>query len=286
MGFRGVKRSTVIYLSLGLLLVWGIADVWLTQLSDGAARHVRLVMGNAYQVAYPEYRILLWGSDAYQRTPTSVSLEVEVQQHALDNLRSYVTLSQNILGRVTASPEFPPSRMHPLLAGFRGGQGQDLGVKKAARALVESLGSGVTATVIVEFARPLSENGVVRLVPLRSADLRSFFLSPIQKSNRKPVFWRSGWDRCHDRGLDGCDESSAIAQFRQWCSMLEEGDRDDLGKIGLDLDVLRRTAEEGKVYGLVLPGAGRESALQLLSSPLVRTVDIVDLAPRSNARVS
>ncbi|MEU6415200.1 hypothetical protein [Microbispora sp. NPDC046933] len=192
---------------------------------------------------------------------------------------------ENALGDLTTVPSFPTTDLTGYLRAFAGGRGHEPAAKKAAERQIRGLGQSEWATALMELASPLAERDLVEEMKLYGFGPQDrdkyFFLSPTVPAAAKPVFW-SALDGCADRGLAGCDDRAATKQFQQSAGLLTEDDRRKLRRVGLDLDVLRAAASEGRVYGFIVNWMTKDDLLGLLGKPDVRVVHVVEMVPRTD----
>jgi hypothetical protein len=130
--------------------------------------------------------------------------------------------------------------------------------------------------VVVYLDEPMSESSVRELWP----DLSTVFVSGARTG--KPISWESViW--CRFRGYDSClsdaSKEPLVADFQKWVSLLKDEDASALAEFGLTLAELRECSMRGLVYGFTarnLPSVIHE---ELVRSPRVRAVYLVDIAP-------
>jgi hypothetical protein len=260
------------------LIAW---FVWVQEETKSTIGMFPYKWGNALQVAHPEYQVSFEGSVRQSFFGVSMTLEMESHSVATDrNPARAVEVSQDLLGRVTFS-EMPRDRLTSYLREFGGGRGADSQAKQRAVREARSLGSDEWAAVLVELTAPISESELVSLTPFDPPQWKRFFLSGPQPASRKPIYWWPGKGRCNAVYLvdPQCDDPSAVSQFRKWVDHLQDEDRDNLAKLGLDLQELRAAASRGRVYGFIANAFNRRQILDLLSLPEIRTIHIVDRGP-------
>ncbi|KAB8184595.1 hypothetical protein [Microbispora catharanthi] len=268
---------------IGLAICMTLAGVAVWFLSTSARRAHRMltVLGNATQVAHPEYRMRLQPPDGV----FSLTLPLSFERQSSGDSNGRQEVVENALGDLTVVPSFPSTDMTGYLREFAGGKGVDPVVREAAEREVRGLGKAVRATALVELTRPLAEPELVEEMKpygFGPQDMdKYFFMSSAVPAVAKPVFW-SALGGCAERGLGDCDERSATKQFQQWVGSLADDDRHNLRRLGLDLKVLRDAAADGHVYGFVVNWMTREDLLGLLGKPDVRNVYVVEAVPHSD----
>lgn len=239
-------------------------------LADGSERF-REVYGGAIQVAYPEYYV-----DDVDATigPISTSLEFSADEYGqLKAGYLHGSISMTALRHLSVS-RLPNTKMTSMLQSFRGGQGAEGGVRAQARGQLAGLPDNAFATAIVELSEPLDERTLdtafADFVPTKT-DAVYLFLSGVEKGMKKPVFWRP----CAIYRSD-CEKKSSLELYRRWVSRLSWLDAIGFSQLDLDLNRLRETAREGRVYGLLTYGYPKPRLLEMMDMPEVRTIRIVE----------
>ncbi|MFE0156689.1 hypothetical protein ACFWY5_56860 [Nonomuraea sp. NPDC059007] len=264
------------------------ATIWLTTKPQlGVVKNLPYVWGNALQVANPEYRIYHRGNDYTTRglleAVTALEIDTHVNAAASEKPSAVVEVTQSILGDVTF-PALPASPLHPYIADFNGGAGDDAAGKRAVEERARSLPAHQQVIVLAELAKPLSEEELSRsVVAYSNSEMKRFFLSGIQGSG-KPLYWWPGWNGCSalSKWDNNCGARSVVADFRKWVHQFTENDSINLAKVGLDLHAMKRAAAVGRVYGFMDTRTGSREVLELLVRPEIRTVKIVALVPELN----
>ncbi|MGI5291285.1 hypothetical protein ACQEVF_49370 [Nonomuraea polychroma] len=165
--------------------------------------------------------------------------------------------------------------MGELLRSFEGGEGIDETSKSEARQAIEDLPEDTFATAIVELASPMAEEEVNSVLgaPGIQSDALYLFLSRRLEGSEKPIYWRS----CAIYESE-CENTAATQLFQRWVSKLHWTDKLNLKNLGLDIDVLRQVAREGRIYGLLAYGYSEKFLAEIIEKPEVRTVKIVATA--------
>ncbi|MEO3876696.1 hypothetical protein ABGB18_48765 [Nonomuraea sp. B12E4] len=259
------------------------AYVWLqNEPRLGIAPNPAFTWGNALQVAYPEYQIRHGGP--YEMTPgffryrTLVEIETHASTDFSESPRRVAEISQNIVGEVTY-PTMGPTSMTPFLSGFKGGTPARSGEKEQARTRARSVPARQRVIVLAELAAPLPEPQVP--IHVDSGEWKRYFLSGVQPSSGKPLYWWPGWGGCTAMAISGvfCGTRNVIDDYRQWLGQFTDGDSDALAEIGLDLKAMKAAAAEGRIYGFLHTDTGPDEILDLLDLPEIRTVHIVETVP-------
>ncbi|MEV0623671.1 hypothetical protein AB0I81_60865 [Nonomuraea sp. NPDC050404] len=240
----------------------------------GRSERLREVYGGAFQIAHPEYRVLV--DSTVSVSPVSASTPVAAYElyPRFEGRRVDGAVSANLLGLVSA-PDLPETKMSLLVRSFEGGKGVAEPAKAQAREVIAALPDDSFSAAIVELANPLTEDELIAALKVR--DIRSdalyLFVSESPGLAGKPVYWRS----CAVYQRE-CESTSPIELFRRWTDELDWTDTLNLRSLGLDLDVLRQAAQQGKIYGLLTYGYSRESLAELIEKPEVRTIKVVETA--------
>ncbi|MFC5830063.1 hypothetical protein [Nonomuraea insulae] len=261
---RGTRR--LVFLALILIcLIEGI------HLFGGRTERLREIYGGAFQVAHPEYYVTV---DAKVGVgPLSVSAQVGAFELSpdLQGPRVDGTIAENVLGLISA-PHLPEAKMSQLLRSFKGGEGVDDMSKSQAREAIADLPQDASITAIVELASPMTEDEIN--AKLQASGLQSdalyLFVSGSPEVSGIPVYWRPC--AVYERE---CENTSSISLFRRWAAKLDWTDTLNLRALGLDIDVLRQAAHEGKIYGLLTYGYSGQSIAELIEKPEVRTIKVV-----------
>lgn len=238
--------------------------------------------GNALQVAYPEFQITHRGAADTERHLFAAKTIVDVDTHenAVFSQHDYrrAMFSQDIFGRV-AFPDLGRTAMTPYLTAFKGGTPPAPGEKEQARAQARSLPRDQQSIVLVELSRPLTE----KEMPIRfeNGQGQRYFLSGAPTGRGKPIYWWPGRGGCWAITVESqnCGPRIIFDDYRQWLAQFTENDEDNLRALGLDLERLRASAAEGKVYGFTYTARGRKQILDLLDKPEVRTARIIATVP-------
>ncbi|WP_326826076.1 hypothetical protein [Streptosporangium sp. NBC_01756] len=72
--------------------------------------------------------------------------------------------------------------------------------------------------------------------------------------------------------------TEAIEDFRRWVGGLRDHDKRNLSVLGLDLNRLRKSAAEGRIYGYIAAGEPVGALREILDDPRVRTIRLGDVA--------
>lgn len=280
-----MSKKRLVPLALAVLLAALMVVVKMPQY--GIRNDIGFAWGNALQVAYPEYQILHRGNADVERGWFSSAIAVEVDTHtnaaAKLKPRRILRISQNIFGDVTF-PGIDGTTMTPYLLNFKGGTPASPGGKEAAEARAQALPRDGRFIVLVELSSPMAEGELP--VRFEYGEWKRYFLSSVQPKSGKPVYWWPGWGGCTamviESPIQNCGARHVLDDYREWVRQLTDEDQQGLAEIGLDLQWLRIAAEAGKIYGFIDTVAGRDSLLELLAMPAVRTVHVVANVPAIN----
>ncbi|MEU4234112.1 hypothetical protein AB0F17_58400 [Nonomuraea sp. NPDC026600] len=156
----------------------------------------------------------------------------------------------NVLG-IVSSPSLPKAKLNELLSSFGGGRGEDKHAKAEARREIAKLSDDAWVTAVVELSEPLVESKLNSVVQVSSigSDAVYPFLSGWKAQANSPIYWRP----CAIYA-EKCEATPPLQLYRQWVSRLRWLDAPNLKRLNLDIDTLRRAADEGRVYGFLTYG--------------------------------
>ncbi|MFC6542380.1 hypothetical protein ACFQES_37300 [Nonomuraea salmonea] len=233
----------------------------------------REVYRGAVQTAYPEYSI---EQSSYARIDP-ISTEFSMVAFPYGSGRNDQT-PHNIFGEVSVNamrrvhtPSLPDTNMTALLRSFNGGNGTDEAAKAHAKNALDDLSENAYANAIIELTIPMGEQQLTDSFgefEIRS-DAVFLFLSSRAEGMKKPVYWRA----CAVYAVD-CKKLSSIELYRRWVSRIIWLDRIGFRQLGLNVDQLQRSAQEGRIYGLLTYGFPKPALLEILSHPEVRAIRI------------
>jgi hypothetical protein len=273
-GRRKSKSSYRLAILLTLALVAGALES--VHLFSDRTKRLREIYGPAFQVAHPEYRIVLGQEAAVSALVTTMPIGAFELRPSLQGRSTYGSIGINVLG-IASSPTLPKARINELLSSFEGGHGNDDQAKTQARREIADLPNDAWITAIVELSSPLTESELNSVAPASSmaSDAIYPFLSERQGSANIPVYWRP----CVI-SEEQCTSTSAIQLYRRWTSHLSWTDIPNLNSLNLDIGALRRAAKEGRIYGFLTYGYPKIRLAETLEKPGVRTVKIAAIERR------
>lgn len=232
----------------------------------------RRVLLNGLAVANPDYRVKFpWPGDDCAVDADGAMLEVGIRGGELNNSSpwskwvDYRRSTDDLLSMGLADWR--------LTAALRSIGASD--VPHAMTLRLASLPSDKAYIAVVYLKKPMAEEQVRETW---NGWVDTVLLSP-SVAGKKPL----SWDHtllCVERGFDICAggvRRPLLEQFRAWVAGLSAEDFDDLAKIGLHAEDLRRASTDGKVYGFVTRDTAA-SLRHLLSSKkrFVRAIAVVD----------
>ncbi|MEV4368776.1 hypothetical protein AB0J71_17025 [Nonomuraea sp. NPDC049637] len=265
----GNSRRTGYVLVVILVLLACLAEG--VHLFGGRAERMREVYGGAFQVAHPEYDVIVGHEVGVGPLSMGVTVSSFETRPSLRGRPAHEEIVTDVLGR-TSAPAMPEAMMSPLLRSFHGGEGVDEPAKSQARQAIAALGKNDFSTAVVELTAPMTENELTTALDVQGIRLDAvfLFLSRSRGDADKPVYWRS----CAVYETE-CQNTSPIELYRRWAAKLEWTDALNLKSFGLDLRRLRQAAHEGRIYGLVVYGHSKPALTELIGKPGVRTIEIV-----------
>ncbi|MEU8356313.1 hypothetical protein AB0C27_09895 [Nonomuraea sp. NPDC048882] len=234
----------------------------------------REVYRGAVQTAYPEYFIEQSSHARIDPISTEFSMAALPYGSGKNDQTPHDILGQvsvNVIRRVH-TPPLPDTKMTALLRSFNGGNGADETAKARAKNALDDLSENAFANAIIELTTPLSEqqltNGFAGSFEIQS-DAVFLFLSGRAGGMKKPVYWRA----CAVYAVD-CKKRSSVELYRRWVSRITWLDRIGFMQLGLNVDQLQRSAQEGRIYGLLTYGFSKPTLVEILNHPEVRAIRI------------
>lgn len=255
---RGVFRTGLAAVSwlLVLMLLWTMIAFGVEALRGDTFRIVR----DGIAVAHPEYEIAQDGSCCSDglTSPGTSTLTVRLRPRATvgATIEGSGSVHRGLTGGLTIDLGRPEAT--PIGEALSRGRPE----KRATAAFLASLPTSVTASAIVEFAKPVdgakldARSGPY---PIDAIFLGSIYPGPGYLGT---VSWPS--PRADD--------------FRAWAWGLSADDDTDLRTLGLPSAAdLRAAANRDRIFGYVLGSASVADLQALLSDPQVRSVNVTDV---------
>ncbi|MER6515042.1 hypothetical protein ABT158_50140 [Nonomuraea sp. NPDC001636] len=160
----------------------------------------------------------------------------------------------------------PRTRLGHVLEQF-GSTSQSSENIKNTRRLLAQIGASVEVTAVVELAEPMTEESLWGSNPSLPRPQRALLSRaegalPIGNSLNcgKP-----------------CDAQSYVSVFQKWVSVLQARDRGALAAFDLDLERLKKAAQEGKIYGLIYESYDPRSLLEISKNAQVKALYVADV---------
>jgi hypothetical protein len=269
---RGVIRTAfaaVVWVVAASILLTIASWVW--QARDGRRDHFGEVAGYGFFAAHPGFRWsgpgsccnvdlrsleLLLTLDPKVASSLSQSSELKLRLDLRGRLKDPPYQTRLPKTGIDVASSSPPARLRKALA---------------------SLPSSVVATAIVELRRPLDVSAVYALladhgITYPDSERVSIYLQP-----RDVQITGNLTDSFADERVSW--PNPAVAGFQAWVKRLHRSDNPVLDGLGLPpVDVLRRIAEQPKIYGFVLDQASPSQLLRFLVEPDVSTIRVGDIA--------
>nr|SBO92404.1 hypothetical protein BN4615_P1918 [Nonomuraea gerenzanensis] len=273
---RGLVRTTtnVLAVLLALALVATVGPM-LLQTRDGREQRMTDVLGTAFKVYNPAYRVVT--NDCCEITPLSMSFTVTAEPlrpvGAVSPVSTY-TISQSLFGRVGHLPlgRNANTRLSQSLYDV----GTDLARKQDVRKVLNRLDGDLRALAVVEFTAPLRPEELKSWLGLSGRCAQSVVYE--RRPGALPITWGAiTWDRgtfVEDR--EGC--GVGLSNFRSWVARLDKDDDPDLRRFDLTFDRLRKASRDGLAYAYVDETSSIERLRELIDDPRVRTIRLADAA--------
>jgi hypothetical protein len=248
------------------------------------------VIANAFRVAHPEYAVTL-GQYASVRTPGEMAIEV----HGEPNWHSPFTTKANVVFDIrqdggtgdiyfSATGDRAPigNDVAPLDLISRSQPAQALAVALHRIGARDESGKEDVDEALKKVGRTKEVTAVVALKePMRADDIRQrgyLTLSNAIFSSAKegtPIYWdyRETWF-CRNCGGNS---DLVTSDFRSWVDSLEPVDDAALHNFGLSLDLLKKAARTGKIYGYIETDADPSLLRRLLKKNYVKNMYIVSI---------
>ncbi|MGR6923753.1 hypothetical protein ACU635_56640 [[Actinomadura] parvosata] len=273
---RGLLRTTanVLAVLLALALVT-VAGPMLLQTRDGREQRMTDVLGTAFKVYNPAYRVVT--NDCCEVTPLSMSFTVTAEPlrpiGAVSPVSTY-TISQSLFGRVGHLPlgRNANTRLSQSLYDV----GTELARKEDVRKVLNRLDGDLRALAVVEFAAPLDAAGLKDWLGRTGRCAQSVVYE--RRPGSLPITWGSiTWDRgTFTEDKEGC--GVGLANFRSWVAQLGRDDDPNLRRFDLTFDRLRQASLKGLAYAYVDETSTVEALRELIDDPSVRTIRLADAA--------
>ncbi|GAA2867736.1 hypothetical protein [Nonomuraea rubra] len=272
---RGLARTTsyALVLLLALALV-ATAGPMILQTRDGREQRMTDVLGTAFKVYNPAYRVVTNG--CCEVTPLSMSFTVSAEPlrpvEAISPTSTH-TVSQSLFGQVGHLPlgRNANTRLSQSLYDV----GTDLAAKENVRKTLARLPGDLRALAVVEFTAPLKPDELESWLGTKRKCAHSVVYE--RRPGALPITWGSiTWDRgTFTEDKEGC--GVGLSNFRSWTAILRDHDDANLRRFDLSLDRLRRAARDGLAYAYVDETSSVESLRELIEDPRVRTIRLADV---------
>lgn len=287
---RGIFRTafSALLLAFFTLICLEIASHFWQKRGDREQRF-QTVAGLGFLVANPGWEGEPSGCCNGSLTSIELSLDVWPQGASPTGERTRAWLRLNLLGRVEIDsiPILPDTAVDEALS--RGSPS-----KQATRELVSQLPQPVRAMAVVEFDEPLDAPEFAELlrahgVPSGEPELRDsppvFLEAPYGFDPAAGHLSKLTWPNPHiATSASGIEDAlvplaDPLTQFESWAGLLEDGDDGNLDRLGLPpAQHIKRVAESARAHGFLFERATVEQLEGLLDDPLVRSVNVADVA--------
>ncbi|MFD1542610.1 hypothetical protein [Nonomuraea guangzhouensis] len=280
----------VVAVTAALLLVLGVGERVLWLFVDFDDERTAQVYGTAARVVNPDKRLANGHTDGGGLRGTTYTLWGEPRKAGPSEGEEEYEIVENSFGSVRApSLDGPSGSLAYAIDSVREAPDVDEGLKEAARKAIDALPQTLDAVAVVEFAGTMTTDRLVAFNRRHSIcggeDVSYLYsLSSYDDSSDPPAVNAVVWNRGMTK--DGfsaevtyqCETEpvAALAEFRRWVGLLNEGD--DLDEFDLYYELLTEDAEDGGVYGLVVDRWKLADLRKLLDDPEVRTVHLADVA--------
>lgn len=285
---RSLVKVLAVTAALFLALSAGERVLWL--FVDFDDERTARVYGTAARVANPDKRLSYGYSDGGGFLGTTYTLWGEPRWAGPGEGQTKYEIVKDLFGAVWApSLDGPSGSLGEAIAYVEADPDVDRELAENARKTIDGLPQTLDAVAVVEFAHSMTSERLVafnrRHRLCGGADV-SYIYSPsyYDDSSSEPpanaVVWNRDMTQEHSREkiTYQCETEpeAALAEFRRWVGLLDEGD--DLDEFELSPGGLAGTAEEGVVHGLVVDRWKLADLRRLLDDPEVRTVHLADVA--------
>ncbi|GAA3549109.1 hypothetical protein GCM10022419_031810 [Nonomuraea rosea] len=192
-------------------------------LFGGRAERLREIYGGAFQVAHPEFYLVVDKKVGVDPLSIQVSAGVFDVASRRQSRGAEGQIATNVLGTTSAS-SMPETTMSPMLRSFQGGEGVDEPSRAHAREAIAALDENAFSTAVVELAEPMTEDELTTTLGVRGlqSDAVYLFLSGSPGGAGKPVYWRS----CAVYEME-CESTSPIELYRRWAAISRSPSRAD-----------------------------------------------------------
>ncbi|MFC7387515.1 hypothetical protein [Sphaerisporangium rhizosphaerae] len=180
------------------------------------------------------------------------------------------SVSLDRLGRVRRIYAMPESVASRALLEFGTGVDGD-----GSAWILKRLGAGVRIAAIVEYKKPVSEEG---FRPRFMYDNSARILLSRARRDGYPIYWDGG-QGCQGSTTPAICSGSPVTQFRDWVSKLGPQDDGTLRGFGLSVGELRKAASDGLIHGIIADGGSAQVMRALQRDSNVSGIWIIDIRP-------